>query len=237
MKAMSKWGAGLGAVGALLMSGAALACSDETDPQMFGALQIAEIKRSAGRTHFYDANCDAGAKGLEACRRKAFVQPGDVVLLGDVYDTTACATFVNKTGRGTSGIIKGNTVQPVRSADQSTKRAFVGRWVREEAEISVTPKGAALAFKGEATYGGKDPQRVARGAVNSGNIDFTADPASNRLSVGLSGTDGATAIPKDKAAATDCQLDMIALGPYLVVRDNMQCGGMNVSFTGIYRKK
>lgn len=235
MKAMVRWGAGLGAV--LLMSGAALACSDETDPQMFGALQIAEIKRSAGRTHFYDADCDAGAKGLDACRRKAYVQPGDVVLLGDIYDTTACATFVDKTGRATSGIIKGNTVQPVRGADETTKRAFLGRWVREEAEISVTPKGAGLAFTGEATYGGKDPQRVARGAVNSGNIDFISDPASNRLSVGLSGADGATAVAKDKAAATDCQLDMIALGPYLVVRDNMQCGGMNASFTGIYRKK
>lgn len=213
------------------------ACTDPTDPAQFGALQIAQIKSSAGRAHFYDAACDAGAKGLEACRRKAYVQPGDVVLIGDIHDTTACATFVDKKGRATSGIIKASTVEPVRGADQSTRRAFVGRWVREEAEISVTAKGPALAFKGEATYGSKDPQRVARGAVNSGNIDFTADPASNRLSVGLSGPDGATAVAKDKVAATDCQLDMIVLGPYLVVKDNMQCGGMNVSFTGVYRRK
>lgn len=234
MKVMIKWLAGFRAA---LASTAALACSDGTDPAQFGALQVARIKASAGRVHFYEPTCDAGAKGLEACRRKAYVQPGDTVLLGDVFDTTACATFVDQKGRATSGIIKANTVEPVRGADQSTRRAFVGRWVREEAEISVTAKSSGLAFKGEATYGGKDPQRVARGAVNSGIIDFTSDPASNRLSVAVPNADGAAAMPKDKGGPNDCQLDMVALGPYLVVKDNMQCGGMNVSFTGVYRRK
>jgi hypothetical protein len=28
---------------------------------------------------------------------------------------------------------------------------------------------------------------------------------------------------------------MWRLGPYLVVADNGRCGGMNVSFTGVYR--
>lgn len=220
-----------------VLAATALACSDETDPQMFGALQVAEIKRSAGRTHFYDAACDAGAKGLEACRRKAYVQPGDVVLLGEVYDTTACATYVDKTGRATSGIIKGNTVGPVRGADDKSSRALLGRWVREEAEIRISAKGNAIAVKGDATYGAKDPQRVARGAVNSGTLDFTIESASNRISAGVTGADGAPAVAKDKAAATDCQVDMVALGPYLVVKDNMQCGGLNVSFTGVYRRK
>lgn len=217
-----------------LLSPAAHACSDETDPANFGALQVAQIKRSAGRVHFYDAACDAGTKGLEACRRKAYVQPGDAVLIGDVHDTTACATFVDTKGRATSGIIKGDTVEPVRGADQATSRAFIGTWVREEAEIKVTRNGAALAFDGSATYGAKDPNRVARGAVNSGALDVTTDPKGNRLSAGIG---GGLAVPKDKAAVTDCQVDMIALGPYLVVKDNMQCGGMNVSFTGVYRKR
>ncbi len=225
------------AIALALLAPTALACSDETDPAALDALQIAEIKRSAGRTHFYDAACDAGAKGLEACRRKAYVQPGDVVLLGDVYDATACATYVDKSGRATSGIIKGNTVGPVRGVDDKSSRALTGRWVREEAEIRITAKGNTITVKGDATYGAKDPQRVARGAVNSGTLDFTVESASNRLSAGMTGADGAPAVPKDKAAATDCQVDMIALGPYLVVKDNMQCGGLNVSFAGIYRKR
>lgn len=217
-----------------LAASAANACSDETDPAMFGALQVAQIKRSAGRVHFHDPACDAGAKGIEACRRKAYVVPGDVVLVGDVYDTTACATFVDRKGRVTTGLIKGDTVESVPGAGQPTARSFVGHWVRDEAEIHITAKGAAIAVKGEATYGSKDPQRVARGAVNIGNIDFVAEPAGNTLSIAISGE---TAVPKAKAAATDCQLDMIALGPYLVVKDNMQCGGLNVSFTGVYRKR
>jgi hypothetical protein len=30
---------------------------------------------------------------------------------------------------------------------------------------------------------------------------------------------------------------MKRVGPYLLVADNMQCGGMNVSFTGTYVRK
>lgn len=233
MKALGKGVAGV--LFAALTSAGAVACTEETDPQMFDALQIAKIKKSAGKTHFYEAQCDAGAKGLEACRRKAFVMPGDVLLIGDIYDTTACATFVDAKGRATSGIIKGDRVEHDARGESKAATALVGRWVREEAEITVTRKGEDLVFSGEATYGGKDPRRVAMGAVNSGVFDFVTRPAANRISVGLK--DGDKAVGKAQADASDCQLDMIALGPYLVVRDNQQCGGMNVSFTGIYRKR
>lgn len=218
-----------------LMTPAARACNDETDPAMFEALQVAAIKRSAGRVYFHEPTCDAGAKGLEACRRKAYVMPGDVVLIGGVYDTTACATFVDKEGRATSGIIKGDAVEHVASSDDKRAASLVGHWVREEAEIEIASRGQEYSVLGEATYGARDPNRVARGAVNLGRIDFRARPTTSRISAGLK--DGKVAVPKAEAQSSDCQLDMIALGPYLVVKDNMQCGGMNVSFTGVYRRK
>ncbi|HRK17912.1 MAG TPA: hypothetical protein PK970_03065 [Hyphomicrobiaceae bacterium] len=233
MKAFARGMAGV--LFAALAANGAMACSEETDPQMFDALQIAKIKKSAGKTHFHDTQCDAGAKGLDACRRKAFVMPGDVLLLGDIYDTTACATFVDAKGRATSGIIKGDRVEHDARGESKKATALVGRWVREEALITVTRKGDDFVFAGEATYGGKDPRRVAMGSVNSGVFDFVTRPVANRISVGLK--DGEKAVAKSEADATDCHLDMIALGPYLVVRDNQQCGGMNVSFTGIYRKR
>lgn len=229
--------AAVGAIALALSSCAAVACSDESAPANFDALQIAQIKPGVGRVYFHEAACDAGAKGLNACRRKAYVQPGDIVLLGDVYDATACATFVDKKGRATSGIIKGNAVQPVPGAEQASKSAFGGWWVREEADIRIDETSDGFAFDGNATYGAKDPGRVARGAVNSGNFSFVFAPSGNRLSVGISGADGAAAVAKAKADPLDCQLDMIALGPYLAVSDNRHCGGNNVSFTGIYRKK
>ena len=226
----------LGSLALVFGAQAALACSEETELKMFDALQVAKIKPGVGKTHFYTPACDAGAKGLEACRRAAYVMPGDPVLIGDVYDTTACATFVDAKGRATSGVIKGDRVAPISGSDKAAATQFVGTWIRDEAKITVTARGQVLSFNGDATYGAKDPNRVKRGAVNLGNILFSARTATNRISVGLTGK-GELAEDKAKAAATDCQLDMIALGPYLVVRDNMMCGGMNVSFTGIYRKQ
>lgn len=222
--------AALGAV-----SGTALACSDETDPAMFDALQVAKIKKSAGKTHFHDAACDAGAKGLDACRRAAYVMPGDAVLIGDVNDATACATYVDAKGRATSGVIMGGSVEHDTAGENKRAAALVGHWVRDEAEIRIASRGQEYSVVGEATYGAKDPGRVARGAVNLGSFDFRVRPTSNRISAGIK--DGAVAVGKPEASATDCQLDMIALAPYLVVRDNMNCGGMNVSFTGVYRRR
>ena len=33
-----------------------------------------------------------------------------------------------------------------------------------------------------------------------------------------------------------CVVDLWLTGPFLVARDNMRCGGMNVTFTGVYRR-
>ncbi len=35
----------------------------------------------------------------------------------------------------------------------------------------------------------------------------------------------------------DCRVTLTLLPPFLLAGDNMNCGGMNVSFTGVYRKR
>ena len=37
-------------------------------------------------------------------------------------------------------------------------------------------------------------------------------------------------------SADDCKVSLILLPPYLLARDNRQCGGMNISFKGVYRR-
>jgi len=102
---------------------------------------------------------------------------------------------------------------------------WFGVW-RSGAEQSVTLKrdGKRLKVTGEATWGASDPARVARGGVNTGELDNTITPH------------GAQADYADGTAAYDCQARLWRLGPYLVIADNNNCGGHNVSFTGIYRR-
>jgi hypothetical protein len=35
----------------------------------------------------------------------------------------------------------------------------------------------------------------------------------------------------------ECKVSIRKVGKYLVVADNMQCGGANVSFSGVYQKQ
>lgn len=35
----------------------------------------------------------------------------------------------------------------------------------------------------------------------------------------------------------DCQVEMQLVGKYLVVADNLHCGGANVSFSDVYQKR
>jgi hypothetical protein len=86
-------------------------------------------------------------------------------------------------------------------------------------------------FSGEATWGAFDPERVKRGAINLGSFDATATPSASDVSftVGEEST-----LPIDRGSESDCKVWMRLLGPYLLVSDNMNCGGMNVSFDGLY---
>jgi hypothetical protein len=59
--------------------------------------------------------------------------------------------------------------------------------------------------------------------ANEGVFAGTAKPAGNRLHFG----DG----------AQGCEIDMALAGSFLVVADNHECGGHNVSFTGIYTRR
>jgi hypothetical protein len=113
---------------------------------------------------------------------------------------------------------------------------WTGTWLREEATITVTAatRAGALSIHGDATYGAEDPERVKRGAVNVGAIEATMAPTGANLSFAMGDT---ATLPVDKGADTDCKVWMRRLGPYLLVDDNNQCGGMNVSFRGAYVRK
>jgi xylose isomerase len=69
-----------------------------------------------------------------------------------------------------------------------------------------------------------DPDRVKRGAVHVGALGTQGVPKGDRLNV--VDTDG-----------YPCRVRMRLLLPYLIVADNGACGGMNVSFSGVYRRQ
>jgi hypothetical protein len=167
------------------------------------------------------------------CRAKPYLMPGDVVLTSPGgHNGFICASFVNRRGVATHGWLPADRLTPI-PANAADDAAWIGNWQRVEASIKITRgKDGALSAEGDATWGAGDKGRVARGAVNlgefAGKLRRTGDTA-------LVADDD---IASFEAASNDsCVVRMRAAGPYLIVEDNRVCGGMNVSFSGLYQRR
>ena len=191
-----------------------------------------------GKTFFVKSEMDDKAcpADTSACRRKAFLVAGNGILVSDRAGAFVCATFVNGKGVETSGWLPAAAISVDAKGAAPMPKDWLGTWKREEATITIKPDAKdALAIDGDATYGAEDPDRVKRGAVNMGSISAKGDPKGDGLAFAM-GDDDKT-LPVDKGDDTTCKVWMRRVGPYLLVDDNNNCGGMNVTFRGTYARK
>jgi hypothetical protein len=173
------------------------------------------------------------------CAGKAFVMPGDALIVTATSGDYVCATFTDRAPKAvfTSGWLP-RAALTAAVAPTKARADWIGVW-RSGAEREIRVKPAAhdrIIVAGEATYGARDPGRVKRGAVNSGEIEAVV-----AIHDGVAGftMDGETTKPVDADLGEGndaCRVRLWRLGPYLVAGDNMLCGGMNVTFTGVYRR-
>jgi hypothetical protein len=177
-----------------------------------------------------------------ACAARAFVVGGDPVVVSATVGDYACATF---TGPGpkaasTSGFLpRAQLGAPPPEPPVNASTAWAGIWSSgDEQTITIRSKpDGRIHIEGVATWGGQDPDRIKRGAVNAGNLSAEVAIAGGVAAFTIDG-DGPTKpfdvkLPDDSGV---CRVKLWRLGPYLVAADNLGCGGMNVSFTGVYRK-
>ena len=200
------------------------------------APRAATVQGGAARTWFvrdggYGVGCpDASA----ACRTQSYVTPGDVVLLGAEAGPYVCAAFTGPRGRTTAGWLPAAALSPLPERPVSVG-GWTGAWVGDEQEVTITqPRPGVLGIEGYATWGGRDPACVRRGGVNVGEIMAEVQPVGDALSFTM-GTD--RTLPFEAGDGTGCKVRMLRRGPYLVVESNSACGGMNVTFSGAYRRR
>jgi hypothetical protein len=221
----------------VLLSGRAVAAPTEcTTMPDFGTtnLAIARVLPNAGRVQFRNTpTCGDKAPG---CLRRGYVVPGNELISVVRAGSRLCAVFVAPSGAEYWGWLPVTalavTTPGVNLAD------WAGRWMRPEASIAiVTTRGGALSIKGDATFGASDPDRVRRGAVNMGEIAAVVIPKNNALDFAMQ-DDGGTGktVPWSLAGEYDCAVRMQRIGRWLAVDDNNRCGGLNVTFRGIYRR-
>jgi hypothetical protein len=72
-----------------------------------------------------------------------------------------------------------------------------------------------------------------RGAINTGELNGSGKPRGQVLAIGYD-PDRSAFPPSEHDAPDICAAQLELHGRYLMVEDNGRCGGLNVSFTGLY---
>jgi hypothetical protein len=222
-------------------------CNPGPDLIFHGAEPVLrQVGSGAGRVHFVIGGSEhAGCPSAEpVCAARAFLVAGDAVVVTGMQGDFACATYAAPAPA--VAITSGWLPRAILMAASATIAAhadsldgWLGDWRSgPEQDIKITRAADdRMALNGAATWGAGDPDRVKRGGVNVGDFSATVAVAGGHLAF-LVGNEG-RALPYDDKRARDeilCGLRLWRTGPYLVVADNLQCGGNNVTFTGVYRR-
>ena len=214
-------------------------CGGWEDLEPATKIALAAVSGS-GRVNFVKSDAEqAGCPGAQpACIRKGFVVGGDEVIVSAQEGAYSCAQYVSAKGLETTGWLPAAMLAPLRASGPYAAGDWLGTWSgNPEQSITIKPgKGAGgLVAHGDATWGSLDPERVKRGGVNIGEFDAALRAGGDGVSFAI-GDKGET-LAYDKGEEFTCKVRMRRLGPFLMVQDNRQCGGNNVSFTGNYRRK
>jgi hypothetical protein len=199
------------------------------------SLQVFRVKAGVDKLHFLgqgggNVACPSAAP---ECLDKAYLVAGDLVALGAKFGDYVCADFQSPRTTRVGWLL----AAALESAPLIGDRAqWQGDWKRIEATIRIVASGEKLQAKGDATFGALDPDRVKRGAVNMGEF-----AGSLLMKDGLASYAETEFDPKDSEdlenPEASCHLRFARAGDLLIVQDNMKCGGMNVSFSGVYSRK
>ena len=212
------------------------AAKGHCEPAVFSdSVEVAHVAKSRARVNFIKGEYDSKQcpSLAAACRSNAFLVAGDAVLINARRGDLVCATFANTKGLDTAGWLPASALQMNAHASAAVPSGWTGTWKRIEAEIRIKPAlHGELVVDGTAVWGSNDPGRVRKGTVRNGEIAGKAKPDGDALFFA-----DAPADSFDNAPSTDCAIRMRRIGPYLLVEDNKACGGMNVSFSGIYVRR
>ena len=215
------------AISFLLFALAFVAHADETacDSYAFvedhSKLALNSVKADAEqKLYFYKDEKSCPEKG-DACRTKAYVLTGDELISNQRRGDWVCAWYPGAK-RETVGWVRADSLQiktSLTEAAAAKPEAWQGKWTYyKHAGLNIKKKGKSLGYDGKAEWDGGS------GNVNVGDISGMMTPQANKALLDEGTEDSA------------CKLELSLLGSYLVAKDNNQCGGLNVSFRGVYRR-
>lgn len=193
-------------------------CRNGAFPRESGNFRLGKVKaEKSERIYFYgdDENCPNGKN----CRKKSYLIGGDEVIISRTYEKFACTWFHAEKGE-TVGWIPLDKLE-FSPIVQNTDN-FAGKWNFYDNEIVIAKTKEPKIFQvtGNAFWKGLGDN------IHIGELDGQAIWNEASLNYGADETDEYA-----------CKVTMRLIGKYLIASDNLNCGGANVSFSGVYIKK
>lgn len=181
------------------------------------SLQLATVKLEKNeRLYFYSD--DEGCPEKASCKQKTYLIPNDTVIVNNVTNGWACAWYSGKKSE-TVGWLKADKLE-FKTAKETK---WTGKWTFYSNMLNIKNSKDGIQVSGKAFWQGGMVNGVPN--VHTGSIH-------GKLK--MNGTHATVAEGEEEFS---CHANLTLVGDYLVVSDNNNCGGANVSFSGVYLKK
>ena len=177
-----------------------------------------------------DLKAETCPAATDACRKKAYLVTGDLVLTGRTRGDFTCVSYQSPTAKKPDwavGWLPNSALTPVLPTASPKMEDWIGSWEHPGGGIEIKRGGLGGRLKIEGIM-------VVPTAHDFHNGAFTAEakPDKDTLAFLNDGT-----LPFESKCDDACRVRMRRVGPWLMVEDNDGCGGAGVSFTGLYRRK
>jgi hypothetical protein len=199
----------------------AASCEPTLFPQDLAAIQLSTV-RTGRLPLFLDPQACGKLTGL--CPSRAYLVPGDAVLAAQTADRRRCVAFVGAR-RVTIGWVDAGGLAP--AAEPKDGAPWVGAWARRSGSATLRISRTRQGYRAELSAVARmaDPANVHTGGA-SGALVVTGRTA--RL---------------DSQDEADCHVALRRIGDLMLVNDgatddaNSACGGIGVTFNGIYSRR
>lgn len=194
-------------------------CRNGLFPRENAGFSIAKIKAKKGEKVYFYNDFEEYCPNNVKCREKSYVISGNEVIVSRKYGNFVCAWFQPKKGSETVSWISADKVENVNI--QQNNAELVGTWNFYDNEIRIKKGVKPNTFKvsGEAFWKGLGDN------IHTGELDHEGVLVGNELKLGEDDTDEYA-----------CKVTLKLVGKYLIVSDNLNCGGANVTFSGVYQR-
>lgn len=180
--------------------------------------RLAKVVGAKGaKVYFYgDDSDDCPNASLAKCRLKSYLIPGDKLVVSKTYGNFVCSWYQPAKGSETVGWLSLDSLEITKPDFNPPTTKWLGTWNLHSNSITIKNEGAGnLKIEGEAFWRGLGDN------IHTGEIGGSTKPQGNQITL------------DDDI----CKVTLTLIGDYLIANDNLQCGGANVTFDGMYRKK